>query len=140
MKKRQKKSPPEDSRYFMVNSILKSQAAGLIVFISVVSALSFLMIRRDFPDKFMFLFLFSAAAFSAFAASFYLTRKVRMKGLLSGFISSSILCVIEIIGIAAFNYGKTNNLIYGYLLFMPLTGMVTGIFAANFKRRIKSKM
>ena len=121
----------------MANSVLKSLLAGLSAFILAVSAVSFIMVKKDIPDKFMFLSLLSAALLSAFAASFYLTRKVSLKGLLSGIIASSLLCVLEITGIAVFNYGKISNLIFALAISMPLMGALTGIFAANFRRKIK---
>ncbi len=136
MKKQTKKKNVAGEKALFKN-ILFGSLAGTVVFFIVISLFTLIILKNDLSEDFYPIFLLFAGALSAFSGGFISVIPVKRNGLILGILST--LPTYFIIFAVSSIVNRTGISIYGWIMLgiMILFGGISGIIAANKKRKIK---
>lgn len=111
---------------------------GLFFLITLLIMFSMLMINKDIAPKLLPFFMIIASVVSAFVSGFYLSRKIKFRGVIAGFISGLPLLLICLAILTIINKGKINSLPLALFLLTSISGILGGILSANTRKRFKN--
>lgn len=115
------------------SSILTGLAVGFCVTCFFVVIFGFILTKKDVSTKILPVFLILSAVFGSILSSFIITRKSKMRGIVSGLISGAAFSVIFIF--LGFIFGGF-HISLKTLIILPiviLVSVVTGILTKNLR-------
>lgn len=137
--KQKKRTAKSGGEKFIIKSVLTGSLSGVAVFFASLALFALIAYKQDLSEEIYWIFAVIASVLSAFISGYVAVRPIKKNGLILGM--ASVIPLFSVILLTASIVNRTGISIYSWISLgvMLLTSGISGIFAANKKKKMKLK-
>lgn len=116
-----------------LKSIVTGTCIGLIITTVLISVFAFILTKKDIEIKHLPSFIIISGAIGSFVASFFNTKKLKLRGILSGIISSLVFSGIYLLLCFILSGFSVSLTLFLTIPVNVLTGVIGAIISKNLR-------